>query len=72
MPPFWGIKPVCHDSHKTVPEFILILCNVDENHISMFTDVKLIRTFLSFKGVLTWGRFTVNFLRTTFMLTVYV
>ena len=27
MPPFGGIKPVCHASHKTVPEFIEILCN---------------------------------------------
>ena len=25
MPPFGGIKPVCHDRHKTVPEFIVIL-----------------------------------------------
>ena len=25
--PFGGIKPVCHDRHKTVPEFIVILCN---------------------------------------------
>ena len=27
MPPFGGIKPVCHDRHKTVPEFIVILCD---------------------------------------------
>ena len=27
MPPFWGIQPVCHDRHKTVPEFIVILCD---------------------------------------------
>ena len=27
MPPFGGIKPVCHDGHKTVPEFIVILCD---------------------------------------------
>ena len=27
MPPYGGIKPVCHDRHKTVPEFIVILCN---------------------------------------------
>ena len=28
MSPFGGIKPVCHDRHKTtVPEFIVILCN---------------------------------------------
>ena len=26
MPPFGRIKPDCHDRHKTVPEFILILC----------------------------------------------
>ena len=25
MPPFGGIKPVCHDCHKTVSEFIVIL-----------------------------------------------
>ena len=25
--PFEGIKPVCHDRHKTVPEFIVILCD---------------------------------------------
>ena len=24
---FGGIKPVCHDCHKTVPEFIVILCD---------------------------------------------
>ena len=22
-----GIKPVCHDRHKTVPKFIVILCD---------------------------------------------
>ena len=27
MPPFGGIKPVCHDRHKTLPEFIVILCD---------------------------------------------
>ena len=27
MFPFGGIQPVCHDRHKTVPEFIVILCN---------------------------------------------
>ena len=27
MLPFGGIKPVCHDRHKTVPEFIVILCD---------------------------------------------
>ena len=27
MPPFGGIKPVCHDRHKTVPEFVVFLCN---------------------------------------------
>ena len=26
MPPFGDIKPVCHDRHKTVPDFIVILC----------------------------------------------
>ena len=25
--PLWGIKPVFHDRHKTVPEFIVILCD---------------------------------------------
>ena len=25
QPCFGGINPVCHDRHKTVPEFILIL-----------------------------------------------
>ena len=25
--PFGAIKPVCHDRHKTVPEFIVILCD---------------------------------------------
>ena len=25
--PLGGIKPVCHDRHKTVPEFIVILCD---------------------------------------------
>ena len=24
---FGGINSVCHDSHKTVPEFIVILCD---------------------------------------------
>ena len=24
---FGGIKPVCHDRPKTVPEFIVILCD---------------------------------------------
>ena len=27
MLPFVGIKPVCHNRHKTVPEFIVILCD---------------------------------------------
>ena len=40
MPPFRSIKPVCHVRHKTVPEFISNLYDVDENHISTFTDVK--------------------------------
>ena len=71
MPPFGGIQPFCHDCHKTMPELILILCNVDENHISAFTDVEPVRTFLPIKGLLTWESFTVNFLRMTFMLTVY-
>ena len=45
MPPLMDIKPVRHDRHKTVSEFILIIYNVDENHISTFTDVKPARTF---------------------------
>ena len=45
MPPFGGIKPVCHDRHKTVPEFIVVHSNsmrsdVDDNHRGTFTDVK--------------------------------
>ena len=27
-PPFGGIKPVCHDRHKIVPELIVILCDL--------------------------------------------
>ena len=38
--PLKAYKPVCRDRHKTVPEFILIPYDVDENHIGMFTDVK--------------------------------
>ena len=45
-----GIKPVCHDRHKTVPEFIFILYAVDENHISTFTDVKPARTFYQLRA----------------------
>ena len=41
MPSFGDIKPVCHDRHKKVYEFILIIYYVDENHISTFTDVTL-------------------------------
>ena len=43
---------------------------MDVNHIRLFNDVKQL-AFLQIKGVLTWGRFTVIFLRTTVMLTVY-
>ena len=25
--PLGGIKPVCHDRHKAVPEFIVIICD---------------------------------------------
>ena len=50
----------------------LILYDVDKHHISTFTDVKPACTFCPIKGVLTWERFTFNFLRTTFMLTVNV
>ena len=45
IPLFWDIKPVCHDRHKTVPDFIFILYDVDKNHISTLTDVKPARTF---------------------------
>ena len=38
--PLGAYKPVCHDCHKTVPDFILIPYDVDGNHISTFTDVK--------------------------------
>ena len=43
-------NPLCRDRHKTVLEFMLIPFDVDENHITRHT------------GVLTWGRFTVNFM----------
>ena len=42
MPPFGGIKPVCHDRYTTVPEFML---DEDENNISTFADVKPARIF---------------------------
>ena len=41
------------------------------NQIRTFTDTKARSHFLSLKGVLTLGRFTVNNLSTTVMLTVY-
>ena len=41
------------------------------NHIRTFTDMKTRSHFLSIKGVLTLGRFTVNNVSTTVMLTVY-
>ena len=56
MPPFGAYKPVFHDRHKTVPEFIFIPYDVDENHTGMFTDVNLARWhLLPIKEVLTWG-----------------
>ena len=54
-----------------MPEFILILViRWGDNHVSMFSDVKFART-LCHQDVLTWESFTVNFLRTKVMLTVY-
>ena len=50
MPPFGGIKHVCHDRHKTVPEFILIPYDVDENHIRSFTDVNPAGTFCKLRA----------------------
>ena len=44
MPPFWGIKPVCHDRHRTVPEFIVILCDQSGNDIA--SPFIVIRSFL--------------------------
>ena len=44
---------------------------MDENHIRTLTDVKSVGKFCPFKGVLTRGRFTVSFLCTNFMLTVF-
>ena len=49
-----------------MPEFILIPYDVDENHLNTFTDVKPVG-----KGISTFGRFTLDFLRTTFKLTVF-
>ena len=44
IPPFGGMETFCHNRHKTVPEFILILYDVDENHIRTFTDLRFART----------------------------
>ena len=56
MPPFGGIKPVCHDSHKTVPKFIVILCN---QMWMTTTEVRLLMLHsLPIKDVLTLGRLT--------------
>ena len=53
----WGIKPVWHDRHKTVPEFILMPYDVDGNHISTITDhVKSAGTFC-LKGRFDLGTF---------------
>ena len=43
-------KHVCHYCHNTVPEFILILYDVDENHMSVFTDVKKARTLCQLRA----------------------
>ena len=40
MPHFGGLKTVCYTYHQTVSEIILILYDVDENRITLFTDVK--------------------------------
>ena len=37
MPQFGGIKPVCHDRHKTVPKFILFLYD------KMWTKIRYMR-----------------------------
>ena len=39
MPPFGDLK-TCLSLLSSVPEFIFIPYDVDENHINMFTDVK--------------------------------
>ena len=49
-----------------MPEFILIPYDVDDNQINTFADVKP-----AGKGVSTFGRFTQDFIRTTFKLTVF-
>ena len=56
MPSFGAIKSVCHDRHKTGPEFILIPYDVDKNHISKFTDVKPLASF-AYKGCFDLGKF---------------
>ena len=53
--PLGGIKPVCHDRHKTVPEFIVILCN---QMWMTTTEVLLLMHSLPIKDVLTLGRLT--------------
>ena len=55
MPPFGGIRPECHDRHKTLPEFIVILCD----QIWMTIIHLLIRSHsLPIKDDLTLGRLT--------------
>ena len=36
----WWFKTCCYTHHQTVSEIILILYDVDENRIKLFTDVK--------------------------------
>ena len=47
MPPFGGIRPVSHDRHKTLPEFILILY---DQMLMKITDVKPARTFCQLRA----------------------
>ena len=59
MPPIGGINPVCHDRHKTVPEFIVILC--DHMCIKSYKYVyrcEVRSHSLPIKDVLTLGRLT--------------
>ena len=56
MPPFGGIKPFCHDRHKTVPEFIVILFDQLWMTItkSTFTDVKFACTLCQSRTFRLW------------------
>ena len=58
MPPFGCIKSVCHDRHKTVPEFIVILCEQMWMTIilSTFTGVSSLALFTN-QGRFDFGTF---------------